>query len=118
MLREQSRTVAFPRRFALVTRDIWAMQPRLDQTSGRRPARLVEQPRFRAGYDFLVLRATAGEDVRSLADWWTAYQEADPGERERMVKPAAPGRARRRPRRRRARRPQGAAEGSDAVPAA
>ncbi len=118
VLREQSRTVAFPRRFALVTRDIWAMQPRLAQTSGRRPARLIEQPRFRAGYDFLVLRAAAGEDVRSLAEWWTAYQEADPGERERMVKPAASGGARRRPRRRRARRPQGAAEGSDAVPAA
>ena len=118
VLREQSRTVAFPRRFALVTRDIWAMQPRLAQTSGRRPARLIEQPRFRAGYDFLVLRAAAGEDVRSLAEWWTAYQEADPGERERMVKPAASGGARRRPRRRRTRRPQGAAEGSDAVPAA
>ncbi len=116
VLREQSRAVAFPRRFALVTRDIWSMQPRLVQTSGRRPSRLVEQPRFRAGYDFLVLRAAAGEDVQVLADWWTAFQEADTAERERLLKPAAGGRGRRRPRRRRGRRAQAPAESPDAAP--
>jgi poly(A) polymerase len=117
VLREQSRAVAFPRRFALVTRDIWSLQPRLTQTSGRRPSRLIEQPRFRAGYDFLVLRAAAGEDVQSLADWWTAFQEADVSERERLLKPPAGARARRRPRRRRGRRAEAPAETPDATPA-
>jgi poly(A) polymerase len=117
VLRDQAKAVAFPRRFALVTRDIWSLQPRLTQISGRRPARLIEQPRFRAGYDFLVLRAAAGEDIQALADWWTAFQEADAGEREQLVKPTAAGRARRRPRRRRSRRAQTPSEAPDATPA-
>ena len=108
VMTDQSRTVAFPRRFAAVTQDIWALQPRLVQTSGRRPARLLEHPRFRAGYDFLVMRAAAGEEVHDLVNWWTAFQEADEAGRADLLKPEA-RRPRRRPRRRRRARTETAA---------
>ena len=101
-LDEQSRYVQFPRRFALVARDIWSLQPRLTQLGGRKPSRLLETQRFRAGYDFLALRAAAGEDVQPLVDWWTAFQEADEPGRAALLKGGA-GRPRR-PRRRRSRR--------------
>jgi poly(A) polymerase len=109
VLAEQARMVAFPRRFGVVTQDIWALQPRLAQRSGRRPARLLEHPRFRAGYDFLALRAAAGEEVQELADWWTAFQEADEAGRQALLAPEA-RRPRRRPRRRRRARAEPVAE--------
>jgi poly(A) polymerase len=73
-----------PRRFSLIAREIWTMQPRLTQRRGRRPEELLASPRFRAGYDFLLLRAESGEPVQEDATWWTRYQDADEGERERM----------------------------------
>jgi poly(A) polymerase len=76
--------IALPRRFSRVTREIWALQPRLMNRSGKRPMRMLEHPRFRAAYDFLVLRAQAGEDLQELADWWTKFQEVDPQERDEM----------------------------------
>jgi poly(A) polymerase len=54
-------------------REIWLMQPRFDRRSGNGPASLVEQPRFRAGFDFLRLRADAGEIAPELAEWWEDY---------------------------------------------
>ena len=94
---QQQPIVAIPKRFGLPMREIWEMQPRLEQGRGKHPHRLVTHPRFRAAYDFLVLRAESGEvDVR-IADWWTRFQEASSDERAGM----ASARKRRRPRRRR-----------------
>lgn len=67
--REQSRRVALPRRYSLPMREIWELQPRLTQVTGKRPLRLVTHPRFRAAYDFLTLRADADEQAAELADW-------------------------------------------------
>jgi poly(A) polymerase len=78
--------IAMPRRFSRVTREIWALQPRLMNRTGKRPQRLLEHPRFRAAYDFLVLRAEAGEDLQELADWWTKFQELDAEQRPEMQK--------------------------------
>ncbi|HYN78220.1 MAG TPA: polynucleotide adenylyltransferase PcnB, partial [Lamprocystis sp. (in: g-proteobacteria)] len=58
---------------------------------------LVSHPRFRAAYDFLVLRAQSGEADPELADWWTQFQEADAGQRSTMLEGSA---KRKRPRRR------------------
>ncbi len=103
VIREQSEVVSFPRRFSTVSREIWALQPRLVQTGGKRPFRLLEHPRFRAGYDFLVLRAAAGEPVQELAQWWTDFQEADEVQRRLLLLPdGGRPRRRRRPRSRRA----------------
>ena len=96
---DQQPLVAIPKRFSLPMREIWALQPRLEQRDGKRPYRLITHPRFRAAYDFLVLRAEAGEADSELADWWTRFQDATSQERARMTEPGA--RRKRRPRRRR-----------------
>jgi poly(A) polymerase len=46
-------------------------------------------PRFRAAYDFLLLRAQAGSASEELAEWWTAYQKANESERRKMTQPQA-----------------------------
>ena len=67
-------------------REIWMMQPRFEKRSGNTPFSLAEQPRFRAGFDFLRLRADVGEIDEELADWWQAFSLADDGERESLVR--------------------------------
>jgi poly(A) polymerase len=89
--------VAIPKRFSLLMTEIWALQPRLEQRQGKHPYRLLTHPRFRAAYDFLVLRSESGEADPEVAAWWTRFQEADPGEQAGMTG----GGKRRRPRRRR-----------------
>ncbi len=66
-------------------REIWMMQPRFDRRTGSGPFTLVEQPRFRAGFDFLRLRADAGEIDAELAEWWEDFSLADDAERRRLV---------------------------------
>ena len=104
----QIQHVSLPRRFALMVREIWGLQPRLVNRRGRGAAsRLVTHPRFRAAYDFLVLRAESGEDVEEHAKWWTRYQELDDDERGSMLEEKrGPKRRRRRRRGRGAARPE------------
>ena len=73
-------------------REIWLMQPRFDRRTPSGAAGLAAQPRFRAGYDFLRLRADAGEASSALADWWEDYHLGNDEEREALladVKPAS-----------------------------
>jgi len=86
---EQQRRTALPKRFALPMREIWQLQPRLARTTGKRPLRLLAHPRFRAAYDFLLLRARAGEPVEHLAAWWTRLQEAGGEDRQRLLREGA-----------------------------
>ena len=87
-------------------KEIWVLQPRFLQRNGRRPFRLLENPRFRAGYDFLLLRCASGEVDPAVGEWWTRFQHTDESERAAMlVEDADPGP---RKRRRRRRRPAGA----------
>jgi poly(A) polymerase len=81
----QAQQLAIPRRYGAVMKEIWMLQPRFEQRSGSKPFRLLAHPRFRAGYDFLVLRASVGEAPQELADWWTRFQDADSAEREAML---------------------------------
>ncbi len=67
-------------------REIWMMQPRFERRSGNTPFTLAEQPRFRAGFDFLRLRADVGEIEEELADWWQAFSLADEGVRESLMR--------------------------------
>jgi len=93
----QIRRTALPKRFSVPMREIWALQPRLRQRSGKRSLRLLAHPRFRAAYDFLLLRASAGEDLQELCDWWTELQGAETGEQQNMVnRTHAPAKTRRR----------------------
>ncbi|MBA4108561.1 MAG: polynucleotide adenylyltransferase PcnB [Leptothrix sp. (in: Bacteria)] len=66
-------------------REIWTMQPRFDKRVGSGPLTLVEQPRFRAGFDFLRLRAQSGEADQELATWWEDFSLADNDERRELM---------------------------------
>ncbi len=66
-------------------REIWAMQPRFERRTPGAAAALMNQPRFRAGYDFLRLRADAGEVPQDLADWWEDYHLGSDEDREAML---------------------------------
>jgi len=85
VLDTQRNQLAVPRRYDGMMKEIWALQPRFEQRGGQRPFRLLEHPRFRAAYDFLLLRCEAGELDAELGDWWTRFQEADDGARAAML---------------------------------
>ena len=91
--------VAIPKRFSIPAREIWQMQPRFEMRRGSAPQRLMAHPRFRAAYDFLLLRARAGEAPQELADWWTAAQAGQPLEAAPDALEAPPRKRRRRRRR-------------------
>lgn len=88
---------SIPKRFTGVMRDIWNLQFRLPNRTGKRPEAMVNHKRFRAAYDFLVLREEAGEIAEGLGDWWTRYQESDAKGRQAMAKPAGNRKRKRRP---------------------
>ena len=75
VISHQIRSTSMPRRFTHMARDMWSLQVRLKNIRGKRPLKLLAHQRFRAAYDFLLLRAEAGEDVQELASWWTAFEE-------------------------------------------
>ncbi len=99
VLSEQVKHVAIPRRISLPMREVWNLQPRFEQRRGARPYRLLAHPRFRAAYDFLVLRGQSGEAESELVDWWTRFQSAPDSERKKMLEGPRRKTRRRRPRR-------------------
>lgn len=103
VLHRQVQRIAIPRRFTIPIREIWELQPRLPRRSGQQAFRTLGHPRFRAAYDFLLLREQAGEDHQGLGDWWTRFQEVDEAGRQAMLSELSEGRKRsdkRSPRRR------------------
>jgi poly(A) polymerase len=104
VLHAQLKHVMIPKRFSVPMREIWSMQSRFERRSGQQPFRLLEHKRFRAAYDFLILRTQAGEADPELGVWWTRFQEVAEPERRSMIAaiaaPAATGKRRRRRRRR------------------
>lgn len=75
VLERQQRFVSLPKRYSTPMREIWALQSRFHSIKGKRPQKLAAHPRFRAAYDFLLLRAQSGEVDQELADWWTTFQK-------------------------------------------
>ena len=86
ILKEQGQRLAIPRVLQMTIREICLLQHRLTQRRGHQPYRLLEHPRFRAGYDLLLLRANSDESLKELADWWTQFHTTDPETRENMMK--------------------------------
>jgi poly(A) polymerase len=84
-LREAAKRVTIPKRFSLGVRDMFALQPQLEHPRSRRVLRLIEQPRFRAAFDLLLLRAQVGMAQQELVDWWAALQAAAPAQRQEMA---------------------------------
>ncbi len=110
VISSQVEQLAIPRRFTAQMREIWFLQPRFEQRFGRRPFRLLEQERFRSGYDFLLLRCESGELDAEVGEWWTRFQRAGEAEREEMLLPEA---ASGKPRRKRSRSGRARAGGGD-----
>lgn len=118
VMAEQGKRVAIPRRFGYTIEDIWALQPRFAERTRKRVFRLMAHPRFRAAYDFLLLRADESEALRESGAWWSEIQAMPPDEISVQLaprtaaagtgeKPAGSGRRRRRGgRRRKAAAPQ------------
>ncbi|MGZ5200304.1 MAG: polynucleotide adenylyltransferase PcnB, partial [Telluria sp.] len=118
VLEAQTENLALQRRITSDMRDIWAMQPRFERRTGKSPYKLLENTRFRAGYDFLLLRCESGELEAELGDWWKAFVEGDEAERERLQSSASqPGNGAKRKRapRRSKRRGVGEAAGEPAA---
>ncbi len=106
----QADKLSIPRRFGTDMKEIWALQPRLLQRAGRRPYRLLEHPRFRAAYDFLLLRCESGEVEPEVGEWWTHFQHADEDVRQNLLTADAEPKPRRK---RRRRKPGGAAKAAE-----
>ena len=97
--KQQSHT-AIPRRFSVTIREIWHLQSRLPVRFGKKAEILLAHKRFRAAYDFFVLREASGEQLDGVGQWWTSYQECNPDERLKMTREIAkPKRKRKRKRR-------------------
>lgn len=109
VLSENAQHIAVPKRFTLGARDIWHIQQRLDKRAGQRAYRLTQQPRFKAAYDFLLLRVDAGETEHTeLAQWWTQYLGQDINGQKEMVRELGHQggpKPRKRPRRRTTKKP-------------
>ena len=85
IISEQVKRISFPRRITMAMREVWTLQSRFERRQGSRPYRLLSHPRFRAAYDFLLLRIeTEGVDPE-LGEWWTKFQDANETEQRKMT---------------------------------
>jgi poly(A) polymerase len=113
VLQVQSEKLAIPRRYGGDMKEIWALQARLLNRSGRRPFQLLEHLKFRAAFDFLLLRCESGELEAEIGDWWKKFAHADEVARAGMLHKDAPAAATKRRRRRRRKPADGAAPAGD-----
>lgn len=86
VLKEQVERLTVPRLMQLSIREICVLQHRFTYRRGGHPYRVLEHPRFRAGYDLLLLRAQSGEPIQEIASWWQTFYGTTPEQRERMLK--------------------------------
>jgi poly(A) polymerase len=87
VLDEQRKTLAIPRRYDVMIKELWIAQPRFLQRSPLKAHRTLVHPRFRACFDFFALRAEAADADREVATWWERFQVAPEDEREQMLLP-------------------------------
>ncbi|MFT3930382.1 MAG: polynucleotide adenylyltransferase PcnB [Spongiibacteraceae bacterium] len=102
----QLQHTGIPRRFSQPMREIWDLQSRLQRRDTRRIASLLEHPRLRAAYDFLLLREQAGEIVGEAGAWWTEFLAAEEDQRGHLLRQATPRNSNNNARRRRPRKPR------------
>jgi len=81
----QAEKMAIHKRYSITMKEIWGMQPRFEMRVGKRPFGLLEHPRFRAAYDFLLLRCESGELPMELAEWWTTFANTSSEDRLTML---------------------------------
>ncbi len=109
VLASQAEKLAIHNRYTATMREIWGMQPRFEQRAGKRPFGLLAHPRYRAAYDFLLLRCESGEAPAELGEWWTTFADADAETRASMLQPDT------KPKKRRKRKPKKAVSAEPAA---
>lgn len=101
VLHRQIQRIMIPKRFSTVIRDIWMLQQRLPRRFGKRAFQTLAHPKFRAGYDFLLMRGEIeGGELHTLGEWWSQFQFAAPPKQKAMLN-SLKGDGKRRPRRKR-----------------
>lgn len=100
VVQKQAKKLAIHNRFVAGMKEIWAMQPRFEQRSGKRPFALLTHKRYRAAYDFMLLRCESGEIPTEIGEWWTTFADAKSEQRTAMLLPDTS------PKKRRRRRPK------------
>ena len=86
VLRKQQQITAIPRKFHGYIKDIWVLQLKLHSRIGKQPYKTLKHPRFRAAYDFLLLREKAASNKKYLGDWWTDFQKNDDSIKKSLIK--------------------------------
>ena len=119
IMSEQQRSIAIPKRFQAVMKDIWILQDKLSRREGKRAFKTLEHPKFRAGYDFLLLRAeieSAGNQdaeqvssLQELAKWWGDFQHSNAETQQVMIKSVGQSRSGSRRTTRKRKKPRAAA---------
>jgi poly(A) polymerase len=99
VISEQCKIISIPKRYTQVMREIWLLQYRFSKRLGERAFNLLQHPRFRAAYDFMALRALAGDESLELAKWWTIFQEVDGAEQVNMIAQLQSPKGKKKPRR-------------------
>jgi len=94
VISRQLQRIMIPKRFLIPMRQIWELQWRLPNRNGKRAYRLLDHPKFRAGFDFLLAREAAGEELDGLGQWWDLFQHANEENQERMVEELSPNKPR------------------------
>ncbi|MGB5337424.1 MAG: polynucleotide adenylyltransferase PcnB [Woeseiaceae bacterium] len=100
----QQRRISIPRRFTVPMREMLALQPRFLNMQGRRAMKLLDHRRFRAAYDFMLLRVATGEIDAEIGRFWTDVQTESAEQRAESFKLNAQPKKKRRPRGRRRRK--------------
>jgi poly(A) polymerase len=99
VLNEQCKLIGIPRRFTQIIREIWLLQYRFSKRVGIKPMQLLQHPRFRAAYDFLLLRISAQDEDLELGEWWTVFQTLEEEAQIKMISEVTPPVKKRRRRR-------------------
>ena len=86
IIREQQELTAVPRKFHGYIKDIWSLQLKLETRLGHQPYKILNHPRFRAAYDFLLLREEAANDTQGMGEWWTKFQRINRPAKIEMLK--------------------------------
>lgn len=86
VLQQQASITSIPKRIQITIKEIWELQTRLNNRTGGRALKMLEHPRFRAAYDFLLLREQVGEIASGLGEWWTQFQNQNDTEKDQSIK--------------------------------
>ena len=86
ILKKQQKITAIPRKFHSYIKDIWVLQLKLHSRIGRQPYKTLKHPRFRAAYDFMLIREKAANEINNLGKWWTKFQRNDDNLKKSLIK--------------------------------